>query len=152
MDPTANPYHPPESNVEGAAPADGLVDAGKGRRFGTLVVDYVGYMILAFVVGVFLGLIFGEGWVAVFKAVPEIVFGCGVLFLYYVFFEGLWGRTPGKLVFGTRVVTETGEPLTFGRVALRTLCRFIPFEPFSFFGAKGWHDSLSKTRVVMAKK
>jgi len=32
----------------------------------------------------------------------------------------------------------------------RTLCRYIPFEPFSFLGNKpiGWHDSLSKTLVV----
>lgn len=150
--PTANPYQPPQSNVEGAGAAGDLVDAGKGRRFGTLVIDYIGFMVWAFIVGIILGLVFGERWAEALQAVPDFVFGAAVLFVYYAFFETLWARTPGKMVFGTRVVTEAGAPPGFGQVAKRTLCRFIPFEPFSFFGARGWHDSLSKTRVVMVRK
>jgi hypothetical protein len=41
----------------------------------------------------------------------------------------------------------------FGTMVLRSLCRLIPFEPFSFLGsdARGWHDSITKTRVVRKK-
>jgi hypothetical protein len=35
------------------------------------------------------------------------------------------------------------------QIFLRTLCRFIPFEPISFLGgAGGWHDRFSSTFVV----
>jgi uncharacterized RDD family membrane protein YckC len=64
----------------------------------------------------------------------------------------LWARTPGKWVFGTVVVNESGGKPSFGRVLKRTFSRFIPFEPFSFFGERGWHDSLSDTLVVRKRK
>ena len=72
------------------------------------------------------------------------------MLIYYVPQEAFWGRTIGKLITGTRVVSEDGGPASFGQVVGRTFARMIPFEPFSFFGstASGWHDSLSHTRVV----
>jgi uncharacterized RDD family membrane protein YckC len=58
------------------------------------------------------------------------------------------GADAGKLLFGTFVVSASGAKPAFGQIVKRTLCRYIPFEPFSFFGETGWHDSISKTRVV----
>ena len=58
-------------------------------------------------------------------------------------------------MFGTRVVSENGTDPTFGQVAGRTLSRFIPFEPLSVLFSNthlGWHDSLSKTKVVATRK
>ena len=46
---------------------------------------------------------------------------------------------------------ENGTKPRFGQVIGRTLCRFVPFEAFSFFGERGWHDKIPKTRVVMAR-
>ena len=70
---------------------------------------------------------------------------------YYMFFEGIWGRSPGKWIFGTAVVNEDGLKPSFGAIALRTICRFIPFEPFSFFGERGWHDKISNTYVIKVR-
>jgi uncharacterized RDD family membrane protein YckC len=72
-------------------------------------------------------------------------------FMYYVFFEGLFAQSPGKMITRTEVVTDEGKRPELNTVMLRTLCRFIPFNAFSFLfnaDAIGWHDSLSKTRVV----
>jgi uncharacterized RDD family membrane protein YckC len=46
-----------------------------------------------------------------------------VQWLYFLVFEGLRGRTPGKAVVGLRVVTVTGRPIGFAHAALRNLLR-----------------------------
>lgn len=70
-------------------------------------------------------------------------------FIYYTFFETASnGRTLGKLLTNTIAVTQDGTPFTFKHAFMRTLCRFIPFEPFSAFGYMPWHDSITKTAVV----
>lgn len=73
------------------------------------------------------------------------------MMLYYIFFEGLWTRTPGKFVFGTIVVNEQGGRPSIGQIVGRTFSRFIPFEAFSCLGERGWHDSIPKTLVVMTR-
>jgi uncharacterized RDD family membrane protein YckC len=73
-----------------------------------------------------------------------------VLFGYWAFTEHFFGKSPAKFITKTTVVTEAGTRPTFGQIAGRTLSRLIPFEQFSFLGKVpvGWHDSISKTRVV----
>lgn len=72
---------------------------------------------------------------------------------YYLFFEGLFGRTIGKIITGSIVVNENGLKPSFSIICIRTLCRLIPFDALSFLGKseKIWHDSLSKTFVVEKK-
>ncbi|HEV7279163.1 MAG TPA: RDD family protein [Pirellulaceae bacterium] len=84
---------------------------------------------------------------------PGIALGLGLRLAYYIALESLFGRTLGKLATGTVVVDEHGQKPTFGQVCLRSICRFIPFEPFSFLGrvARGWHDKLPNTYVVKAR-
>jgi uncharacterized RDD family membrane protein YckC len=73
----------------------------------------------------------------------------GLGIAYYCLLEGLTGRTIGKWITGTRVVGLEGERATFGGIVVRTLARLIPFEGISFlFSESGWHDRLSRTRVV----
>jgi uncharacterized RDD family membrane protein YckC len=151
MSENLNPFRAPASNVEVTTHPEVLPDASKGQRFGTFVVDYVVFTLCSFAVGAAVGLIFGSDGVRVLKAVPELLWGVLIFFIYYGVFEGIWSRTPGKLVFGTRVITDAGNEPAIGHVVKRTLCRFIPFEAFSFFGEKGWHDSISKTRVVRTR-
>jgi uncharacterized RDD family membrane protein YckC len=146
-----NRYAPPRSNVDATAPPCPAVFASKGRRFGTLVVDYVAYLLSCVLLGGLIGIIFGQRGMQLISAVPDFVLGLVLMVAYYVFFEGLWARTPGKLVFGTIVVTESGHKPPLLQVVTRTLCRFIPFEPFSFLNALGWHDSISRTRVIRTK-
>lgn len=74
----------------------------------------------------------------------------GAALLYYLLLEGLFKITIGKCITNTIVVNDSGERPSFITMAGRTLCRFIPFDAFSFLGAdsRGWHDSMSGTYVV----
>lgn len=72
---------------------------------------------------------------------------------YYVLFELSWSRTIGKLVCACIVVDLSGRRPTFKQIIIRSLCRLIPIDPFTFFGKRstGWHDTLSNTRVIYIK-
>lgn len=74
--------------------------------------------------------------------------------LYYLFFEGIWGRTLGKWITKTKVVRTDGEKPKFIQILGRSFARWIPFEAFSFLVSNnpvGWHDRLSGTLVVSAE-
>ena len=79
--------------------------------------------------------------------------GIAVALAYYAGCEILFQRTLAKFLTGTIVVTVDGGRPTAWQMVGRTLCRFIPFEAFSFLGdpCVGWHDSIPKTRVVNAR-
>jgi uncharacterized RDD family membrane protein YckC len=70
-------------------------------------------------------------------------------FFYYFTCEYFFGRTVAKILTNCYVATEYNEKPTFLAILIRTLCRYIPFEYFSFLGTGvGWHDKISKTYVV----
>lgn len=144
------PYAPPASDVELDEPQE-MILAGRGRRFGTLMVDYVGFMVIGALFGVVMGILYGAEADAMLAKIPDLAMGIIMLLVYYVFFEGIWGRTPGKLVFGTVVVNEDGRKPSLGQILGRTLARCIPFEPLTFFGERGLHDRMSSTRVVRVR-
>lgn len=140
-----NPYSAPRANdeppLERMPYGDDLENASQGQRFANLMIDYVCYFIVCVVAGGVLGLI-GQTEAAGFISWP-------IMLGYYVFFEGVLGATPGKMVTRTRVVDLYGGKPSFGQILGRTASRFVPFEAFSFLGqGSGWHDRWSKTRVV----
>ena len=143
-----NPYAPPAADLHApSAPASHYPLANRGRRFATLLIDYVGIFVSSALVGAVYALLFGAADLD--NGVLSRLIGFAVLFGYYVFFEGIWGRTPGKWLTGTRVESELGGPPTFKQVLLRTVVRFVPFEAVSFLThGNGWHDRWSKTCVV----
>lgn len=153
MDQNDNPYRPPASEVRDVSVPREAVPAGRWRRFGTFVVDYGGVFVLAFVVGILIAVFFGRSGIATFHRVPNFVTGTLLYIAYYAVFEGLWARTPGKWIFGTAVVDQAGGKPSIKQVLIRTICRFIPFEPFSALSpdTPPWHDSLAKTRVVRSR-
>ncbi len=51
---------------------------------------------------------------------------------YYVAFEGLRGKTPGKMALGLRVTAAGGEPLGLGAAAVRNLIRIVDFLPVAY--------------------
>jgi uncharacterized RDD family membrane protein YckC len=67
--------------------------------------------------------------------------------LYYLIQESVWSATPAKFITGTTVRDENGEKATFRQILGRTLSRLIPFDAWSFFGWRGWHDRFSDTWV-----
>jgi uncharacterized RDD family membrane protein YckC len=135
-----NPYAPPEADDE-QAPESGndIVPASQGARFVNFLVDSVASRILQ------------GGFIAAAQdSALAVVGSMGVMLGYYVFFELAFQATLGKLLTGTRVVTVNGGKPGLWQILGRTLSRFVPFEPFSFFSSTpvGWHDRWSGTRVV----
>ncbi len=152
MNQALNPYRPPTAEVELAPDTAGQRPvAGKGRRFATLLLDYVGFVMLSMIVSGILLFLFQHRAAFLFKGVWGYVYGSGVVCFYYLFFEGLWGRTPAKLILGTKVTDLKGQPATFGAIVKRTLARLVPFEAFTFFGDRGFHDKASRTQVVRTR-
>lgn len=90
--------------------------------------------------------------------IMELVVPIFVIILYYVIFESSYGKTIGKMICGLKVVDVQGKQPTSKMIFRRTLCRFIPFDRFSF-GATSkhnryafWHDKISETFVISTKK
>ncbi len=150
--PDANPFRPPSAQVELAPEAAGDHPlAGKGRRFFTFVIDYVGCYLAAILVGIALAIAGAAEATQAMNKAEEFLLGIVIVAAYYLFFEGLWGRTPGKFVTGTRVTDLQGRPAKFGDILKRTLARMVPFEALTFFGKTGFHDKASRTQVVRVR-
>ena len=151
-----NPYAPSQAalnEVPLEEPSDAPELASRRRRLANSLLDTVGYVVVSMAIG-FIGAVVNRVFnVDVFEFLGP-PFGIGVLLLYYVVGEALFGRTLGKLVTGTRVVAESGGPAKLWHVVLRTMYRFVPLEALSFLSKcrPGWHDRWSKTRVVVARR
>lgn len=68
-------------------------------------------------------------------------------FLYAFLSETIFRQTLGKIMTRS-CVAGIGYKPTAGRILLRTLGRWIPFDPFSFLSGRNWHDSTTSTTVV----
>ncbi len=70
-------------------------------------------------------------------------------FFYYLISESCFRQTIGKIVTGSYVRSKTGGAPGFGRILGRSLCRYIPFEAFSYLPSPmaKWHDQISGTDV-----
>jgi uncharacterized RDD family membrane protein YckC len=145
-----NPYASPVSDeaAPGAAAAAAMNLASNGQRFATFLLDYLGMTLCSGVVGFVLALLGGAELAGL-----SSLLGILVMIGYYAGFEAAFGKTPGKMMVGTRVVTTTGGEPSFGQCLGRTFARCVPFEPFSFFGADavGWHDRWTNTRVIRTR-
>ncbi len=149
----SNPYAPPQSNLGSPSRPNGFGTASLPQRFLTVLIDQFGmfvFMILVMIPLVTIDLILETHIV---EGTTDLVLSWFNMLLYYVIFESTSGRTLGKLIVGTRVVAEDGTRPSLKKILGRTLIRFIPFEPFSFFGSSdsGWHDRWSGTRVVRTR-
>lgn len=119
--------------------------AGLGRRWFNSFADGIG-------IGIFQGVAMGAfvesgsggsgASIIALSLLPVVV--------YYVAFESMFGKTPGKFLTGTLVIDENGGRPSVGQVVVRTLVRFVPFEALSFLSSsrRGWHDKWAKTYVV----
>ncbi|AWH84696.1 RDD family protein [Flavobacterium album] len=132
--------------------------ATKGQRLANLIIDFIFRFVLIFAFGMLAGLLTAVGydglyiWIQNPGTWSEYLIEWGLLVVYYLLMEMTTQRTIGKLITGTKVVMEDGSKPPAGTIALRTLCRLIPFDAFSFLGDRGWHDSITHTYVVDVKK
>ncbi|ALJ28941.1 membrane protein [Stenotrophomonas acidaminiphila] len=147
-----NPYAPGES-VVGTERIVGEA-ASAGRRFLTFMVDVLVARSTFLVGEVAYVVVHGpEAYDAATSSAWSSVAFVLLYVLYYLALESIFGRTLGKVLLGTRVVTESGTTPSLSAVLVRTLSRLIPLEPVSFTLADTWwHDSLSKTKVLRVRR
>jgi len=134
------------------------LQADKSLRLANFVIDYIVYLAFCSLIGIAIGIlstILGMqnvlDYVATMGTLHTYFWG-GILFIIAFFpLEAMTSRTIGKFITGTIVVDENGEKPETRAFFIRTICRLIPFEVFSFLGDRGWHDSISRTYVVKKK-
>ncbi|WDF60246.1 RDD family protein [Flavobacterium sp. KACC 22758] len=133
--------------------------ASVGARFLNYIIDLFAFIILFVITALFLGILIGLGFTQIGVWMDNMGdFGWNVIailisLIYYLMMEGLFSRSIGKFITGTIVVDENGQKPDFGTIFKRNLCRFIPFDAFTFLGgSRGWHDSISHTYVVNKKE
>jgi uncharacterized RDD family membrane protein YckC len=76
--------------------------------------------------------------------------------IYFTWFHGSVGQTPGKMLLGLRVIQASGEKMTFGVAFLRWVGTLLSGLFLSlgylwivFDGRKqGWHDKIAVTLVI----
>ena len=139
-----------------------LVPVSPGLRFVNYLIDVIAFYAISFIVGIIFAALIATGSYNLNDGVSDnagnmqfylMLAYILIVVAYYTLFEYLAkGRTLGKMATGTVAVREDGSNLTFKDAFLRTLCRLIPFEPFSAFGYRPWHDSFTRTMVIKRRK
>lgn len=134
--------------------------AGSGKRLANRLLDLLFIYILSMVIGSLLGIVSVMlnadllSFLEQEDPIRDLLISMIFVFFYYFIFESITGQTPAKHITRTKVITLDGQKPPIKTILLRTLCRHIPFEAFSFLGQTGigWHDRFSETRVVMKEK
>ncbi|HAX16830.1 MAG TPA: hypothetical protein DIV44_14525 [Leeuwenhoekiella sp.] len=117
-------------------------------RFVNFLIDFIVFLLLVLIGSLSLDSVFVTSNSDFLLAV-----GYGMVLLIFLLYHGLteyfFQKTVGKYITKTIVVTKDGEKPDAGTIALRTLCRLIPFDRLSFLITKnGFHDRFSNTQVV----
>lgn len=139
---------------------DERLKASERKRFVSCIIDFFFAFVTIFVSGlvvVTIGNVFNWDIFSIWRIIVlEYTFLAffSILLINYLVLESLFGRSPGKFFMGTVVVDRNGLKPSFGFVFVRTLCRLIPLDVFSFLGKseRFWHDSISHTYVVEKNK
>ncbi|WP_371380834.1 RDD family protein [Sporomusa aerivorans] len=95
--------------------------AGVGIRALAAIIDGI---ILAIVSGALLAA-FGSDYSHGSVGGLEYLWSLAIGFCYYTYFEGNNGATPGKMLFGLKVVNTDGTACDVRAAAIRTACRII---------------------------
>lgn len=117
-------------------------------RFLNFIIDFVAIVVLFLIVSSLIGPVIQAIDQALFR-ITYFVLIYGVFVGYYAIMEIKFQKTLGKFITKTKVVRNDGEKPKNRDIIIRTFCRAVPFDRVSFFFTRtGFHDSLSKTKVV----
>ncbi|MDJ1470528.1 RDD family protein [Xanthocytophaga flava] len=129
-----------------------------GKRLANYIIDFILSYIIAVIVMIIIGVVWGalidEDIISNIDEINSLVDRLITFFFqitcYYIPLEYFSGKTIGKMITRTKVVTEEGEKPDFGTIVGRNCVRIISFEVFSFLSETpvGWHDKASGTMVV----
>lgn len=138
----------------GKFPGEEQIDATRGERLANFFIDSAMCTLTVCSLSVafleFIRDIISRGDFPGYVAYTGAISFC--IIVYYLFFETLFGATPGKYVTESRVIKISGGPPRFKSSFIRTVVRLFPLDPFSFLRNKNWHDVSAKTRVVKEKR
>ncbi|MER3445783.1 MAG: hypothetical protein C4291_02610 [Candidatus Dadabacteria bacterium] len=135
--------------------------AGIGSRIAAFIIDLIiifGIATLTLGIGLlFAGTSFSLGWgEGVDVLIPVYII---LLFLgstYFVFLEGITGKTIGKMILGIRIIRDDGESMRLWEAFVRWLGYYVSAF-FIFIGfiwavfdskSQAWHDKFAGTYVV----
>lgn len=143
------------------------------RLFAFLIDEAILYLLsLVLFVGALLALgLEGEMMLRVLSSLGDPAQGIGLFALLYIAasllagmayftgFHGIAGRTPGKMLFGLRVIQVSGDPITPGIAFLRWVGYLVSGPLFclgflwvAFDSRKqGWHDKIAATLVIRSR-
>ena len=136
--------------------------ASQGIRFANYAIDRIvvyGFFFAIGIIGVFLDEFLDISFlanivdsIADINRFEDLLLTSSIYFLYVFLMEYFTnGRTIGKYITGTKVISTDNEKIDFQQYFIRNISRLVPFDTLSFFGNNGWHDSWSDTRVVKIK-
>jgi uncharacterized RDD family membrane protein YckC len=91
-----------------------------------------------------------DNWISTVGSAEKGFSFAVIVGFYYYLTELYFSRSIAKFFTKTYVIMQDGSKPNYKSILKRTLCRFIPFEAFSFLvgNVGGWHDSMSETYVV----
>ncbi len=118
----------------------------QGVRFGYYLIDVVFIYITAFVLGIVFALFGLENILD--DDISSRIFGMLLIVAYYFILEASIGTSIGKLICGYTVINQYAEKPSISAILGRSFSRIVPFEAFSCFAERGWHDKWSNTYVV----
>ena len=131
-----------------------------GKRILNYIIDMVviyAIIFLLMIIALFITTLIGTDrlaiWMSNISDGEAYLLIFGIFFPYYTFMEYFFSKTVSKFITQSKVVMEDGSTPSLGTAFKRPLCRLIPLEFISFFGAysRGWHDSITGSYVVNSK-
>jgi len=138
----------PRSDAESLPGQEEEVYGGFWPRLGAFMVDVVIVMLIGILIVILWGA-WSEEW--------DNVVGWASLIVYTTLFLAAYSTTPGKKLFGLKVIdAKTRSNLSFGKSLIRSLS-YIVSSLFLGIGflvivfnkrKRGWHDSISNTVVI----
>ncbi|KKT45689.1 MAG: RDD family protein [Candidatus Collierbacteria bacterium GW2011_GWF2_44_15] len=141
---------------EGVFDKEKFTPAGFWIRLGAYIIDLIGILGCAVVLGFVMTILFGES----ITDLPNVFWSYASYVIYSTFTLSIWSTTLGKYIYGLKVINESENNIDFGTAVKRSL-----LQPLStiFFGIgywnmdkninkQAWHDEKSRTIVVRRKK
>lgn len=133
--------------------------ASKGIRLANYLLDLIALIIINIILSLLFNFLYTTTSIHWFLFLDhggflwELFMGSVVSFIYYFLSESIsGGKTFGKMITQTRVISVDGTKPGLKQIFLRNIVREVPFDSLSFLGENGWHDRWTDTRVVTIKK
>ncbi|WP_404985004.1 RDD family protein [Chryseobacterium sp. M5] len=134
--------------------------ASQGLRFANYIIDLIALVIINFFLSLISIILYNITLNSFFyyfynnsSFLWDYMMGIIVATIYYFLWENFSnGRTLGKLITNTKVLSIDGTKPSTTQILYRSLCRAVPFNALSFLGYNGWHDSWTETRVINITK